>query len=200
MILTRSQFSSHSCVFGEVHLPLSGRAPSLVKARRPAPRALTCRPRDRLGAAGRGSGNSRNGSAPKPSPIDVGPIDLEVQETRPGSFDPKIVRKGQTRHDGFNDGIIARYARGLTTRDIQAHLRECIVPSPELRLRRRRGAGSQRDRGGVERAGRWGRPRARGRRPWPLRAWQTWSPASCCARHCWSRRGCASDHDLRHGP
>jgi len=29
-----------------------------------------------------------------------------------------------------------------------------------------------------------GRPRARGRRPWPPRAWQTWSPASCCARHC----------------
>ena len=49
MILTGSQFSSHSSVFGEVHPPLSCRVPSPVKARRPGPRAFTCRPRDRLG-------------------------------------------------------------------------------------------------------------------------------------------------------
>jgi len=49
MILAGSQFSSHSSVFGEVHPPLSCRVPSPVKARRPAPRAFTCRPRDRWG-------------------------------------------------------------------------------------------------------------------------------------------------------
>jgi putative transposase len=47
-----------------------------------------------------------------------------VPRDRNGSFDPKIVRKGQTRLEGFNDRIIALYARGMTTRDIRAHLRE----------------------------------------------------------------------------
>ena len=84
--------------------------------------------------AGRGSGNSRNGSTPKTLLTDVGAVDLEVPRDRAGSFDPKIVRKGQTRLDGFNDRIIALYARGLTTRDIQAHLREMydVDVSPDL--------------------------------------------------------------------
>ena len=53
---------------------------------------------------------------------------------RRGSFEPKIVRKGQTRLDGFNDRIIALYARGMTTRDIRAHLREIygVEVSPDL--------------------------------------------------------------------
>jgi len=83
---------------------------------------------------GRGSGNSRNGSTPKQLLTDIGPIDLEVPRDRAGSFEPKIVRKGQTRLDGFNDRIVALYARGLTTRDIQAHLREMydVQVSPDL--------------------------------------------------------------------
>jgi len=57
-----------------------------------------------------------------------------VPRDRDGSFDPKIVRKGQTRLDGFNDRIIALYARGMTTRDIAAHLREMygVEVSPDL--------------------------------------------------------------------
>ena len=43
---------------------------------------------------------------------------------RNGTFEPQIVRKGQTRLKGFNERIIALYARGMTTRDIRAHLRE----------------------------------------------------------------------------
>ena len=84
--------------------------------------------------AGRGSGNSRNGSTRKTLLTDVGAVDLEVPRDRAGSFDPKIVRKGQTRLDGFNDRIIALYARGMTTRDIQAHLREMydVEVSPDL--------------------------------------------------------------------
>jgi len=74
--------------------------------------------------AGRGSGNSRNGSTPKTLLTDVGAVDLAVPRDRGGSFEPKIVRKGQTRLAGFNDRIIALYARGMTTRDIRAHLRE----------------------------------------------------------------------------
>jgi transposase-like protein len=74
--------------------------------------------------AGRGSGNSRNGMTGKTLLTDVGAVDLQVPRDRNGSFDPKIVRKGQTRLEGFNDRIVALYARGMTTRDIRAHLRE----------------------------------------------------------------------------
>jgi putative transposase len=74
--------------------------------------------------AGRGTGNSRNGTTGKTVLTDVGAVDLAVPRDRDGSFDPKIVRKGQTRLDGFNERIIALYARGMTTRDIRAHLRE----------------------------------------------------------------------------
>jgi putative transposase len=74
--------------------------------------------------AGRGSGNSRNGSTGKRLLTDIGGVELQVPRDRTGSFTPQIVRKGQTRLDGFNDRIIALYARGLSTRDIRAHLRE----------------------------------------------------------------------------
>jgi putative transposase len=74
--------------------------------------------------AGRGSGNSRNGTTGKRLRTEIGGIDLDVPRDRNGSFEPRIVRKGQTRLDGFNERIIALYARGLSTRDIRAHLRE----------------------------------------------------------------------------
>jgi hypothetical protein len=79
---------------------------------------------DKHDPAGRGSGNSRNGSTSKRLLTAVGPVELAVPRDRVGSFDPRIVRKGQSRLDGFNDRIIALYARGMTTRDIRAHLRE----------------------------------------------------------------------------
>src|SRR6478752_4463194 len=89
---------------------------------------------DKHDPAGRGSGNSRNGSTGKRLLTEIGGIDLEVPRDRAGSFSPQIVRKGQTRLDGFNDRIIALYARGLTTRDIRAHLREMydVDVSPDL--------------------------------------------------------------------
>jgi len=61
-------------------------------------------------------------------------VELEVPRDRNGSFDPRIVRKGQARLDRFNDRIIALYARGLTTRDIQPELREMydVEVSPDL--------------------------------------------------------------------
>jgi putative transposase len=84
--------------------------------------------------AGRGSGNSRNGSTGKRLLTEVGGVDLQVPRDRNASFSPQIVRKGQTRLDGFNDRIIALYARGLSTRDIRAHLREMydVDVSPDL--------------------------------------------------------------------
>jgi transposase-like protein len=84
--------------------------------------------------AGRGSGNSRNGTTPKTVLTDIGAVDLAVPRDRNGSFEPRIVRKGQTRLEGFNDRIVALYARGMTTRDIRAHLREMygVDVSPDL--------------------------------------------------------------------
>jgi Transposase, Mutator family len=84
--------------------------------------------------AGRGSGNNRNGTTPKTVLTDVGAVDLAVPRDRAGSFEPQIVRKGQTRLKGFNERIIALYARGMTTRDIRAHLREMydVEVSPDL--------------------------------------------------------------------
>jgi len=89
---------------------------------------------DKHDPAGRGSGNSRNGTSPKTVLTDIGAVDLAVPRDRNGSFDPRIVRKGQTRLAGFNERIIALYARGMTTRDIRAHLREIydVEVSPDL--------------------------------------------------------------------
>jgi putative transposase len=89
---------------------------------------------DKHDPAGRGSGNSRNGTTGKTLLTEIGSIDLAVPRDRNASFDPRIVRKGQTRLDGFNERIIALYARGMTTRDIRAHLREMyqVEVSPDL--------------------------------------------------------------------
>lgn len=84
--------------------------------------------------AGRGSGNSRNGTSPKTVHTDIGTVDLEVARDRNGDFEPKIVPKGTTRLKGFNERIIALYARGMTVRDIRAHLAEIydVDVSPDL--------------------------------------------------------------------
>ncbi len=79
---------------------------------------------ERGDVAGRGSGNARNGTTSKRLHTDVGTIGLEVPRDRNSSFEPQIVPKGTRRLDGFNDRIIALYARGMTVRDIQAHLAE----------------------------------------------------------------------------
>jgi putative transposase len=73
---------------------------------------------------GRNSGNSRNGTSKKILKTDLGDIALAVPRDRNGDFEPQIVRKSQRRIDGFDDKILALYARGMSTRDIQAHLSE----------------------------------------------------------------------------
>jgi len=70
--------------------------------------------------AGNGSGNSRNGRSAKTIQSKDGEIELEVPRDRNGTFEPQVVRKGQRRIDGIDDVIIALYARGLSTRGIQA--------------------------------------------------------------------------------
>jgi putative transposase len=71
-----------------------------------------------------GTGNTRNGSTPKTLVTEHGPVRIETPRDRNGSFEPRIVRKRQRRFEGFDDKILALYSRGLSTRDIEAYLRE----------------------------------------------------------------------------
>src|SRR5207247_6484668 len=71
-----------------------------------------------------GAGNSRNGQPPKTVLTDQGPVRVRSPRDRKGTFEPKIVGKRQTRWVGFDEKVIALYARGLTVREIQGHLAE----------------------------------------------------------------------------
>ena len=84
--------------------------------------------------AGNNSGNSRNGATTKTLKGDFGEMPLETPRDRNGSFEPKIIGKGQTRFTGFDDKIISMYARGMSTREIQGHLEEIyqVEVSPTL--------------------------------------------------------------------
>jgi putative transposase len=102
-------------------------------------RAMNAELTDHLGyekhdPVGHKSGNSRNGKSSKKLKGEFGEIDLETPRDRNGSFEPKIVAKHQTRFTGFDDKILSMYARGMTTREIQAHLEEIykVDVSPSL--------------------------------------------------------------------
>lgn len=78
--------------------------------------------------------NSRNGYSRKTVQTDSGPVEIQVPRDRQGTFEPQLVKKHQRRLEGFDEKVIALYARGMTTRDIQQHLRELYGTdvSPEL--------------------------------------------------------------------
>ncbi len=79
---------------------------------------------ERHAAAGRGSGNSRNGSTPKTVTTEIGEVDLRVPRDRAGTFCPVTVPKHRRRLDGLSGNVISLYAKGLTTGEIQDHLAE----------------------------------------------------------------------------
>ena len=94
-----------------------------------AERALSAEMEQHLGYAkhapeGKNSGNSRNGKSSKKVRSVHGEIELGIPRDRNGSFEPQLVRKGDKQLNGFDDRIISLYARGMTTRDIQAHFEE----------------------------------------------------------------------------
>jgi putative transposase len=102
-----------------------GFVPEMIKA--VLERGLAVELADHLGyvkgdPAGRGSGNSRNGSTPKTVASEVGDIDLATPRDRAGTFDPRLVPKGARRIGGLEEMIISLYAGGMTIRDIQHHL------------------------------------------------------------------------------
>src|ERR1700674_5576884 len=71
-----------------------------------------------------GAGNTRNGSMSKTLLTEHGAVGIDTPRDRAGTFEPQIVRKRQRRFEGFDDKILALYSRGLSTRDIEAHLEE----------------------------------------------------------------------------
>jgi putative transposase len=84
--------------------------------------------------SGSNSGNSRNGKNSKRVKAEFGEIELAVPRDRGGSFEPQLVKKRQRRLPGFDDKVIALYARGMTTREIQGYLEELygVEVSPTL--------------------------------------------------------------------
>jgi len=79
-------------------------------------------------------GNTRNGSTGKTVKVEDGELELEVPRDRDSTFEPQLVKKRQTRLDGFDDKVLSLYARGMSTREIQGHLHELYgtTVSPEL--------------------------------------------------------------------
>src|SRR3954469_16442127 len=97
--------------------------------RRLVERALSAELTDHLGYEPHqeppgGTDNARNGTTPKTLATEHGPVPIKAARDRNGSFEPQIVRKGQRRFQGFDEKILALYSRGLSTRDIEAHLQE----------------------------------------------------------------------------
>ena len=78
--------------------------------------------------------NHRNGTSDKTVLTDDGPLPLEIPRDRDGSFEPRLIGKHERRFTGFDDKILALYARGLTVREIQAYLADMYATevSPAL--------------------------------------------------------------------
>lgn len=94
-----------------------------------AERALEAEMEQHLGYAknslsGKNSGNSRNGKSQKSVRSIHGELELDIPRDRNATFEPKLVKKGEKQLNGFDDRVISLYARGMTTRDIQAHFEE----------------------------------------------------------------------------
>ena len=85
-------------------------------------------------AAEKNTDNARNGSTSKSLKGEFGEIELETPRDRKGEFEPRLIKKHQTRFTGFDEKVLSLYARGLTTREIQGHLEEMygVEVSPAL--------------------------------------------------------------------
>jgi len=75
-------------------------------------------------SSGRGSGNSRNGKSKKTVQGEIGRTEIETPRDRNGTFEPQLIRKHQRRFPGFDQKILALYAKGMTTRDIAETMEE----------------------------------------------------------------------------
>lgn len=78
--------------------------------------------------------NHRNGTGSKTVLTDDGPLAIDVPRDREGTFEPRLIAKHERRFTGFDDKILALYARGMTVREIQGFLAEMysVEVSPDL--------------------------------------------------------------------
>ena len=83
---------------------------------------------------GRRRRNHRNGSSAKTVLTDTGAVRVAIPRDRAGTFEPQLIPKHQRRLPGFDAKVLALYARGLTVREMQAHLEELygVDVSPDL--------------------------------------------------------------------
>jgi transposase-like protein len=98
-----------------------------------------------------GQTNQRNGTSGKTVITDDGPLRIEVPRDREGSFEPQIIGKHERRFTGFDQKIIAMYARGMTVREIQGYLAEMYGTEVSPGLHQQgHGRGDRRDHGLAE--------------------------------------------------
>jgi len=78
--------------------------------------------------------NHRNGTSEKTVLTDDGPVTLDIPRDREGSFEPRLIGKHERRFTGFDDKVLALYARGMTVREIQGFLADmyAVEVSPDL--------------------------------------------------------------------
>jgi transposase-like protein len=89
---------------------------------------------DAIDPTATGPKNRRNGHSKKTVGSDVGEFPLKTPRDRNGTFEPQLIAKGQRRLDGFDEKILALYAKGMTTRDIQEVVKDLygVEVSPSL--------------------------------------------------------------------
>jgi putative transposase len=89
---------------------------------------------DKHAYEGRNSGNSRNGYDKKTVKSEWGESEITVPRDRNGTFAPQVIKKGQERTNDIEARVLAMYAKGMSTRDVEDHLREIygIEVSPSL--------------------------------------------------------------------
>ncbi|KJS10191.1 MAG: transposase, partial [Peptococcaceae bacterium BRH_c8a] len=73
---------------------------------------------------GNNTGNSRNGYSKKTIQTKLGKTDIEIPRDRNGDFEPRVIKKYETTSNDLEDQIIAMYAKGMSTRDIESHMRD----------------------------------------------------------------------------
>ena len=73
---------------------------------------------------GNNSGNSRNGYSSKSIKTSLGNTELDIPRDRNGKFEPQIVKKYEKNASEIEEQIIVMYAKGMSTRDIEAHMKD----------------------------------------------------------------------------
>jgi len=79
---------------------------------------------DKHAAVGKNSGNSRNGFGKKTIKSEWGESEISVPRDRNGTFEPQVIEKRQTRTDDIEARVLAMYSKGMSTRDIEDHMRD----------------------------------------------------------------------------